>query len=94
MVAKHRLKYFTGKPLPLGATPNGRGTQFALFSRHARGVTLIVYEPGAGSEPLVEIELDHHANRTGDIWHIQVDGVGAGKRSCMRYRLLAEVCRG
>ena len=67
-----------GKPLPFGATPNGTGTQFSAFSRHATAVTLLLFDTPQSSRPAREIELDPRLNRTGDAWHVQVDGVGPG----------------
>jgi len=67
-----------GKPLPLGASPDGRGTQFSVFSRHATAVSLLLFDSPESSRPVQEIELDPHFNRTGDLWHVQVDGVGPG----------------
>ncbi len=69
----------TGKPLPLGATPCPAGTQFAIFSRHATAVSLILFETPEDTGPLAEIEFDPEMNRTGDIWHICVKGVGPGQ---------------
>ncbi|MCK5568421.1 MAG: glycogen-debranching protein, partial [Spirochaetes bacterium] len=69
----------TGKPLPLGATPCPAGTQFAIFSRHATAVSLLLFETPEDTGPLAEIEFDPEMNRTGDIWHICVKGVGPGQ---------------
>jgi isoamylase len=79
------IRTSAGKPLPLGASPNGRGTQFSLFSRHATAVSLLLFDSPQGARPVKEIELDPHLNRTGDLWHVQVDGVGAG--ACYLYRV-------
>ncbi len=67
-----------GTPQPLGATPTATGVQFALFSRHATSVTLCLFDAAGDSEPSVELELDG-SNRTGDIWHIWVEGLSAGR---------------
>ena len=68
-----------GEPLPLGATPNDQGVQFAVFSRHATGVHLLLFANPQDGTPTDVIELDPRANRTGDIWHVQVDGIGPGQ---------------
>lgn len=60
-----------GNPLHLGATITPDGVNFAVFSRHASSVSLVLFEPGSYS-PLAEIPLDPEINRTGDIWHIVV----------------------
>jgi len=67
-----------GRPLPLGATVLDGGTQFALFSRHASAVTLLLFEDGAATQPAAELPLCREEHRTGDIWHALVEGVGAG----------------
>src|ERR1700742_389427 len=66
-----------GLPWPLGATPGERfgkvGTNFALASQVADGVTLCLFdENGAESQiPLVENDAD--------IWHAFVPGIGPGQ---------------
>jgi len=67
-----------GGPLPLGATLVPDGVQFAVFSRHASAVHLLLYAGPEDAEPAREIRLDPRENRTGDIWHVRVAGVGAG----------------
>ena len=64
--------------MPFGATPDDHGTQFAVFSRHATGVTLLLFDDPQGAHPFREIRLDPRLNRTGDVWHIRVDGAGPG----------------
>jgi glycogen operon protein len=61
-----------GYPLPGGVTRFEEGTNFALFSRHATRVTLVIdYLPKGGKTPRrLEFELDPTENRTGDMWHI------------------------
>ena len=68
-----------GRPSPLGATVIDGGTQFAVFSRHATAVSLCLFDGPEDGEPRVRIDLDPAANRTGDIWHVWVDGVGASQ---------------
>ena len=71
--------------MPLGATVLAGGTQFALFSRHATAVSLLPYEDASVAEPTAEISLDRKHHRTGDVWHVLVEGVGAGW--CYLYRV-------
>ncbi len=68
-----------GKPLPLGAIMRERGVQFAIFSRHATAVTLQLFAASEDRAPTAEISLDPRVNKTGDIWHIFVEGLGAGQ---------------
>src|SRR5262249_11139985 len=60
---------------PFGATPRPGGVNFAVFSRHAHAVTLVLFKEGQEA-PLAEIPLDPAFNRTGDVWHIFVYGLG------------------
>ena len=53
-----------GLPFPLGATWDGLGVNFALFSAHATKVELCLFEP-SGQE-LERIELPEFTN---EIWH-------------------------
>ena len=64
--------------MPFGATPTPQGTQFAVFSRHATAVSLLLFDSPQDATPSHEFPLDPQLNRTGDVWHIRVDGVGPG----------------
>ena len=55
----------SGEPGPLGATWDGEGVNFALFSANAEKVELCVFDP-SGRNELQRIELKA---RTNDIWH-------------------------
>jgi glycogen operon protein len=60
-----------GQCRPFGTTPRSGGVNFAVFSRHAQSVHLILFRDGH-DEPLLEIPLDPTLNKTGDIWHVFV----------------------
>jgi isoamylase len=66
-----------GSPLPFGATLTNRGINFAVFSRHATAVTLVLLRP-RDPEPVLELPLDPELNRTGDVWHALVTGLEPG----------------
>jgi glycogen operon protein len=68
------LRVHRGRSLPLGATQQADGINFALLSRHATRVYLALY-PLEGAESLAEFELHPRKNRTGDHWHILVTGL-------------------
>lgn len=61
-----------GYPLPGGVTSLQEGINFAIFSRHATRVTLVIdhWPEGATTPIRHEFELDPAENRTGDMWHI------------------------
>ncbi len=64
----------SGTPLPLGIQITARGVNFALFSRHAEKVSLVLFQTGV-EKKVAEIDLDPVLNRTGEIWHIFVHGL-------------------
>jgi glycogen operon protein len=66
-----------GHPLPFGATRLHGGVNFSVFSRHATGITLVLFAPG-DPEPLLELPLDAELHRTGDVWHVFVQGLTPG----------------
>jgi len=68
-----------GYPLPLGANFTCIGINFALFSRHATAVSLVLFPKGE-EEAIAEIPFDPKINRTGDIWHILVQGMDPALR--------------
>ncbi|HXH38500.1 MAG TPA: glycogen debranching enzyme, partial [Thermoanaerobaculia bacterium] len=63
-----------GLPLPLGASRKGHELNFSVFSRHATSISLVLFDL-EGDEPLIELPLDAAFHRTGDLWHIGVDGL-------------------
>src|SRR5579862_9110137 len=73
------LEISRGTPLPLGATLLRDGVNFAIFSRNATSVTLVLFA-GDDETPLREFPLDPRFNRTGDVWHAFVRGLEAGVR--------------
>ncbi|HUI84157.1 MAG TPA: glycogen debranching protein GlgX [Candidatus Binatia bacterium] len=73
-----------GVPLPLGATVARHGVNFSIFSSHATACTLVLFQPGA-EDPYVEYVLDPHSNRTGQVWHVFVEGLDAGVQYGYRF---------
>jgi isoamylase len=69
-----------GNPLPIGgAHQQGKGVNFVLFSRHATGVRLELYQNSADSSPGRIIDFDPVRHRTGDVWHVWVRGIPPGQ---------------
>ncbi len=60
--------------MPLGANVAEDGVNFSIFSRHAKSVSLLLFHPD-NNEPKAVIKLDKPENRTGDIWHVLVEGL-------------------
>jgi glycogen operon protein len=69
----------SGRPLPLGPTATPSGTNFSLFSRHGTRVWLLLFDAASDDKPSHTFALDPHRNRTGDLWHIHLAGVGHGQ---------------
>ena len=66
-----------GLPLPYGASARRDGVNFSVFSRHATSVSLVLFAPGE-SESVLELPLDSRYNKTGDVWHVFVEGIDPG----------------
>jgi isoamylase len=63
-----------GLPYPLGATWDGNGVNFALFSAHATRVEICLFDD-SGERETDRIDLPEF---TDEIWHGHVSGVGPG----------------
>ncbi|MDT4891729.1 MAG: isoamylase [Pseudonocardiales bacterium] len=67
------MDIWPGRPYPLGATYDGSGTNFALFSEVAERVELCLFDDG--TETRVELpEVD------GFVWHAFLPGIEPGQR--------------
>jgi isoamylase len=64
-VNKNRSVVWPGNPYPLGATWDGEGVNFALFSENAEKVELCLFDP-SGKKEVERIEL---WERTDQVWH-------------------------
>jgi isoamylase len=70
------MRIWPGQPYPLGATWDGEGVNFALFSEHAEGVELCLFDrPDAGDES-DRIKL---SERTNNVWHVYLPDVRPGQ---------------
>jgi isoamylase len=68
-----------GVPLPLGTYARGEGVNFAFFSRHASRVRLELFNHPEDAEAIRVIDLDPARNRTGDVWHVWIEGIRTGQ---------------
>src|SRR5438874_13146412 len=68
------MQIWPGKSYPLGATYDGAGTNFALFSEVASKVELCLFDANGNEQqfPLPE--------RTGYVWHGDVPAIDPGQR--------------
>jgi isoamylase len=60
-----RIAVWPGRPHPLGATWDGEGVNFALFSEHAEAVELCLYD-ATGQTETARIKLPEY---TDQVWH-------------------------
>jgi isoamylase len=63
-----------GLPYPLGVTfvEDEQAYNFALYSKHAAGVTLLLYGADDPANPLVTVPLSHLTSKSGRIWHCRL----------------------
>jgi len=66
-----------GSPYPLGATWDGAGVNFALFSENATGVELCLYDGPDGNQEVARIQM---MEQTDQVWHIYLPEVRPGQR--------------
>src|SRR6516162_1023364 len=64
---------------PLGATVFADGTNFCVYSKHATGIELLLFDCVDDAQPARAISIDPATNRTYHYWHIFVPGVKAGQ---------------
>ncbi len=65
---------WSGRPYPLGASYDGEGTNFALFSEVAERVDLVLADDDGRHRTVRLTEVD------GFVWHGYLPGVGPGQR--------------
>src|SRR5881394_3518405 len=66
-------RVFRGRPLPLGSSLIGDSVNFALLCKHGTSVRLVL-QP-IDTEQATEIDLHPLRNRTGDHWHVRLEGL-------------------
>jgi glycogen operon protein len=68
-----------GTSSPLGATPCREGVNFSVFSRHATGVELLLFDHVDAAKAARIIRIDPIANHTYHYWHVFVPDLRAGQ---------------
>ncbi len=68
-----------GRPFPLGATVLGGVVNFALYSRTATGVELLLFDRDDDRTPSRTVRFDPVKNRTYHYWHVWAPGVRPGQ---------------
>ena len=70
------MRVWPGNSYPLGATWDGKGVNFALFSEHATGVTLCLFDTVDADKETHRIPLTEHTDR---VWHAYLPEVLPGQ---------------
>jgi glycogen operon protein len=78
------VKISPGRPYPLGATWDGRGVNFALFSENATAVELCLFDDG---DPHAEIARIRLPERTAFVWHGYLEQDDAKPGTLYGYRV-------
>ena len=75
VAAEPKIKVLPGSRFPLGATPDGEGTNFALFSENATGVDLCLFDADGKETACLPLR-----ETTAYVWHGYLKGVGPGQQ--------------
>jgi glycogen operon protein len=71
----HQLEVYPGNPYPLGATWDGKGVNFAVFSENAERIELCLFNgDNDPNEDVIKIKEVTH-----NVWHIYVTGIEPGQ---------------
>jgi len=70
------MTIYPGDPYPLGSYWDGKGVNFALYSHHAEGVELCLFNKAIGEKETDRIKF---TERTHDIWHAYLPDVKPGQ---------------
>ncbi len=70
------MRIYPGNPYPLGATWDGMGVNFALFSEHAHRVELCLFDSPEAQKESVRIEMPEY---TDHVWHVYLPDVRPGQ---------------
>jgi len=70
------VKTWPGKPYPLGATWLGNGVNFAIFSEHATGIELCLFDNIDAPHENARVPL---REQTGQVWHVFLPEVRPGQ---------------
>ena len=73
---KYQEKVLPGKPYPLGATFDGNGVNFALFSENATSVKLCLFNHPDDEQEFAQIDF---YETTDYVWHAYLPGIKPGQ---------------
>ncbi len=73
-----------GSTFPLGAHVTPSGVNFSVFSKHATGLDLLLFDRDDDARPARVIPIDAATNRHYHYWHVFVPGLKAGQLYAFR----------
>ena len=78
-----------GTPAPLGVTwiEQQKAYNFALYSKHATGVTLLLYAENDSVNPITTHRFDYLINKSGRVWHCRLPAGVVDKAKWYAYRV-------
>ena len=74
-MSRSRLAVHAGAPYPLGATPDAKGVNFALFSANATRVEVCLFDSD-GRQETARVRLPE---LTDEVWHGHIAGISPGQ---------------
>ncbi|MET0153019.1 MAG: alpha-amylase family glycosyl hydrolase, partial [Candidatus Binatia bacterium] len=82
-MAERRMRVWPGAPYPLGATWDGEGVNFAIFSENATGVDLCLFDGPDGEIETARITMRGWSDQ---VWHAYLPDVRPGQLYGYRVR--------
>jgi isoamylase len=82
-MAERRMRVWPGAPYPLGATWDGEGVNFAIFSENATGVDLCLFDGPDGEIETARITMREWSDQ---VWHAYLPDVRPGQLYGYRVR--------
>lgn len=76
MARNEKWRVLPGRSYPLGATTDGCGTNFALFSEHAEKVELCLFDSAEDTQESARITLPEHTDM---VWHGYLPSIAPGQ---------------
>src|SRR6056297_1260376 len=71
----HPFRVWPGRPYPLGATWDGRGVNFALYSENATKVELCLFDDAADTKEAHRYTMREHTDM---VWHVYLPDARPG----------------
>jgi glycogen operon protein len=73
---KYQEKVLPGRPYPLGATFDGNGVNFAIFSENATSIKLCLFHQSEDEHEYAQVDFDEV---TDYVWHAYLPGIKPGQ---------------